>query len=341
MINHACPQCQQTLQIGDEFAGQRSTCPKCGAVFTVPAPYSQEAPYDQEGSGQAIASLVLGILSFFCLSLLGAVPAIALGHSALRKIKYERMPAGAWGMAFTGLILGYLNVVVSIAAVSLLVLFVILRAGAGLAPNALNATTCQNNLKQMGIVFKMYAGENRGKFPTPSSVPGRLMVTQDQIYPEYLTDTNVLLCPNELQSATTGPAAIDDNSYFYLGYVVTNERDVATFCKVYKERMGQNLPMDQDLTVPMGEGLNGNDKMLPLKEGVERFLITDIGNPASANVAQATIPILIERPGNHPDRGGANVLYMDGHVEFIPYPGKWPMTAQTISALNELDAMGQ
>ena len=24
--------------------------------------------------------------------------------------------------------------------------------------------------------------------------------------------------------------------------------------------------------------------------------------------------------------GGGNVLYMDGHVEFIKYPGKFPMT---------------
>ena len=33
------------------------------------------------------------------------------------------------------------------------------------AREAARRSSCQNNLKQMGIVFKMYAGENRDTFP--------------------------------------------------------------------------------------------------------------------------------------------------------------------------------
>lgn len=43
----------------------------------------------------------------------------------------------------------------------------------------------QNNQKQLGLVIKMYENEHRGYSP-----PGWLSV-----YPEYLTDTNVLTCP--------------------------------------------------------------------------------------------------------------------------------------------------
>jgi prepilin-type processing-associated H-X9-DG protein len=85
-----------------------------------------------------------------------------------------------------------------------------------------------------------------------------------------------------------------------------------------------------------------------LKEGVERFLITDINNPAGSSQAQSTIPTMIDVWGtnksgslattpnsmalaiavNNHVPGGANTLYMDGHVEFIRYQGassKYPV----------------
>ncbi len=77
-----------------------------------------------------------------------------------------------------------------------------------------------------------------------------------------------------------------------------------------------------------------------LKEGIERFFITDINNPASGAVAQSTIPVMYdawagfdaEWAGTHwyaaasnttvvfnHIPGGSNVLFMDGHVEYIRY----------------------
>ena len=84
--------------------------------------------------------------------------------------------------------------------------------------------------------------------------------------------------------------------------------------------------------------------MYRLKEGIERFMITDINNPAGSAMAQSTIPAYMdgistpERPNgvvrlvsawiprfNHVP-GGSNVLYMNGHVEFLKFPGKFPTT---------------
>jgi len=82
--------------------------------------------------------------------------------------------------------------------------------------------------------------------------------------------------------------------------------------------------------VPAGIGNGGGNQVQRLKEGIERFLITDINNPASSARAQSDIFIMYDRLStiaakfNHVP-GGANVLYMDGHVEFIRYPGKQPV----------------
>jgi prepilin-type processing-associated H-X9-DG protein len=60
------------------------------------------------------------------------------------------------------------------------------------------------------------------------------------------------------------------------------------------------------------------------------------GSPAQDYGTKARLPILIEHVGLHGD-SAAHVAYMDGHVEYIPYPGKWPMTPKTVGLLQELE----
>jgi prepilin-type N-terminal cleavage/methylation domain-containing protein/prepilin-type processing-associated H-X9-DG protein len=67
-----------------------------------------------------------------------------------------------------------------------------------------------------------------------------------------------------------------------------------------------------------------------LKEGIERFFITDINNPAASAKAQTEIPVALDlvsvlvQEYNHVP-GGANILYMDGHAAFERYPGRFPV----------------
>jgi prepilin-type processing-associated H-X9-DG protein len=79
-----------------------------------------------------------------------------------------------------------------------------------------------------------------------------------------------------------------------------------------------------------------------LIEGVENRVLDrlEINGTEPGGLARAhpRIPVLIERVGNHKPKGG-NVAYLDGHVEFIPYPGKWTMTETTVRILNELDSL--
>jgi prepilin-type processing-associated H-X9-DG protein len=76
-----------------------------------------------------------------------------------------------------------------------------------------------------------------------------------------------------------------------------------------------------------------------LREGVERFFITDINNPAASAKGSSDIPVLFDGwagsymadevggNNNHVQQpatfnhlpGGSNVLYLDGHVKYIRY----------------------
>ena len=84
----------------------------------------------------------------------------------------------------------------------------------------------------------------------------------------------------------------------------------------------------------------GQVECLFMREGIERLLITDVNNPAAFAQAQSTIPVVWDTTKqvgewssqspismyNHVP-GGANILYMDGHVQFVRYPA--PMTQET------------
>jgi prepilin-type processing-associated H-X9-DG protein len=96
-----------------------------------------------------------------------------------------------------------------------------------------------------------------------------------------------------------------------------------------------------------GSGGNvGGGTIYKTREGVERFLITDINNPAASSLSQSAVPIMSDMISgyqiwtgsqarfNHLP-GGSNVLYMDGHVEFIRWVGGEPVLQP-----NQLDSQG-
>jgi prepilin-type processing-associated H-X9-DG protein len=89
-----------------------------------------------------------------------------------------------------------------------------------------------------------------------------------------------------------------------------------------------------------GNGSPDSTSIFNLKEGLGRFLITDINNPGASSKADSDIWIMNDwisarvQNYNHVP-GGANVLYLDGHVEYTVFPSKtppnnhgamWPMT---------------
>ena len=197
------------------------------------------------------------------------------------------------------------------------------------------------------------------------------------MYPEYVNDIDVLFCPSSPYTATdiesgvyhcrTDPSRvcayrIDRRSYIYFCWVTTpelftragvdpNKPDFqvadmnpvakAIFSDLYGGPgtfdIGANCAM-VDRDIPYSEYAAGDPSVLyRVRQGVERFFITDINNPAASAKAETSIPVMfdeirfklnaiwnVSRMNHNP--GGGNVLFMDGHVSFIKYPGAWSVT---------------
>jgi prepilin-type N-terminal cleavage/methylation domain-containing protein/prepilin-type processing-associated H-X9-DG protein len=99
---------------------------------------------------------------------------------------------------------------------------------------------------------------------------------------------------------------------------------------------------DKDRKVEQGSGNGGGDTVYRLRQGIERFLVTDINNPAAGAKSQSDLFVMYDNVALTVDKfnhipGGANVLYMDGHVEFVKYPGKSPVNPKMAAVTHMID----
>ena len=159
-------------------------------------------------SGLALASMILGILSFLTVGLT-SLPAVICGHLSLSRIKKAAGAVSGHGFAVAGLVMGY----VGLCFFALFVLGVL----AGIALPVFNQvqekgriTKSMAEAKQVGLALKTYAVDNGGKYPAQL----------DDLVPTYLSDKHLFICP----LGKGGP----NSGYNYRGYGVTDDDDPAT-----------------------------------------------------------------------------------------------------------------
>lgn len=190
------------------------------------------------------------------------------------------------------------------------------------------------------------------------------------VVPEYLSDVAVLVCPSDVDGPNyeeqcddsgepcdgwyRGPdgsldvCALDSLSYVYMAWNLTPEHMLLGNADENADDAVDHLDtafifaaagfiLDQtqyDTDVEFTSAEDGEQIIYRLREGIERFLITDINNPGSAEAAASTVPMffdqVIANKGSVPIYnhipGGGNVLYLDGHVDFLKYPSKYPVS---------------
>ena len=82
--------------------------------------------YGPQTSSMAVVSLVLGIASYFVIPLFGAIAAIITGNSARKEIQQDPENLRGEGLARWGMILGWINIGISVIGLCLAIIIVIL-----------------------------------------------------------------------------------------------------------------------------------------------------------------------------------------------------------------------
>jgi len=165
--------------------------------------------------------------------------------------------------------------------------------------------SCQNNLKQLGVVMKMFAAEHNGHFPPLSPIPDNWTMDMAAVYPEYLSDLAVLVCPSSPFAHTDAfqqPECVSSLFYVYTGYGIFCDEQAAAFYAAYADRREDLLHAPSlQLAVPVWPD---SDR---------------IHHPGQTGmpVMWDRIPLAEHEFSHEPN--GANVLHMDGHVQFVPY----------------------
>lgn len=304
----------KTLSEAEHMATQRhlDACPDCAAAL--------------EEEIRALSALD---------QLPDAEPSLDLAGAIMEQVRQQ--PAPRRKRSRRRVLLGY-----AAAGCVILMLAGVLLPALNRARESARMASSAGTLKQFGVIFKVYANESKGEvFPAITPYDGLWTFDVESLASEVITDLTVLLNPRskentingrtieELQAEDTvdweAMTQLASRNYTYIGWSVEDEDDLA----LVVEAMAGDDPTPRGEREVAREG----ESVQRLREGVERFMITDINNPAASAKGQSEIPVMFETMNPDNPKKFYNVLYMDGHVEAVRYGEKFPITERVARML--------
>jgi prepilin-type processing-associated H-X9-DG protein len=237
----------------------------------------------------------------------------------------------------------------------LLLLAVLAIALASFGMQALVRLETRKQLAHIGLALKMYGNDSAGNRWPPLSKNDRVWAMElSRIYPDFLKDPASLVAPehpeatairNAVRAVLEGPSPDYDTaeglmalSFAYPGHVVLDESDFKSL--VNARTLGLLGAEPNTVKLPGGE------LVFRVREVVDscfRASATEDYDPIPPG-AQFMTPILIETWKWRRERGagtfdGAHVLYMDGHVAWVPL-GTFPVVPSVLDGLCEVTQQG-
>ncbi len=100
--------------------------------------------------------------------------------------------------------------------------------------------SCKGNLETLGIALQMFGSESdNGDWPALDRRPGRLFFKAEDVFPTYVSDARLLVCPAQeaaaqMAASDDARALFDDQSYFYLAYAMYDEEMGLAFLEAYR-----------------------------------------------------------------------------------------------------------
>jgi hypothetical protein len=126
---------------------------------TIP-PITGNAPQPKT-SALAIWSLVLGVLSMTCFSILTAIPGVICGHMAYSRIKRSTGALTGQGLAIAGMVTGYIGIAWAVIFIPMMLAIAI--PNFVMARDTAQMNMCINNLRQIDAAKREWALENNKK----------------------------------------------------------------------------------------------------------------------------------------------------------------------------------
>ena len=188
------------------------------------------------------------------------------------------------------------------------------------------------HLRSLLFAYNMYAADNDGAYPTLDGEAGMLSGAADLLYPAYISHLGLLYSgPDDtyLHLRDRGATAREFfrfSSYVYLGEGVRDDGEAKKWSLRYTGlvRRGEVVFSDQpEIRWRKDDALrNGGPVLIELPRPY----------PGSLGVY---FPSEHWMALSRPQMGGL-VAYADGRVEFVEYPGEWPMTTPTVEAIERV-----